>query len=119
MLNRLILRRGTAVSVGRLFTTSVPRWKDPPSVEGTFSGGVFTTPLNADAIKVQLKTEPIVAPNAERAAAVQAAKELAVTISWLLAMVVVPILPIAILRYFMRKLEPSKGFEKKLTSTYK
>ena len=32
MLTRFVLRRGAAVSVGRLFATSVPRWNVPTSV---------------------------------------------------------------------------------------
>ena len=35
MLTRIVLPRGAAMSVGRLFATSVPRWNVPTSVEGT------------------------------------------------------------------------------------
>ena len=45
MLTRVFLPRRIAVSVGRLFATSVPHW----NVKGT-----ATTPLDADAIKAQI-----------------------------------------------------------------
>ena len=49
MLTRVLLPRVAAVSVGRLFATSVPRWNVPTSVEGT-----ATAALDADAIRARL-----------------------------------------------------------------
>ena len=49
MLTRFLFSRGTAMSVGRLFATSVPRWKNPTSLKVT-----ATASLDAVAIKAKL-----------------------------------------------------------------
>ena len=82
-LSRVLLPRGAAVSVGRLFATSVPRWNVPTSVKGT-----TTAPL--DAIRRRRRRKPQLAnqmtarqfihnaqlkANEERIAAKIAAKE--------------------------------------------